>query len=253
VPNPSLKPEKTTKVYAGLQWYLNPAGILGVSAYRLDIDGLQMKNIQITAEQAEAQLGYPLHSSTIISDGEDGGGDFGEGGYNPAAVNYRSTINAEGTRTVYGLTIEYNQQFTFLPGYLKGLSAFGSFTVDSMKNMQIEEEKLGRSGRAANGGIRYRYGRFNVQLRAVWKDEVLSNIWRPTPGQRWFSTDHVYLKERTVVDLSGGFRLTKHMELSFSVRNITNSPLIVYSNVPGRVYQYQVYGSTWNLSLKGNF
>ena len=259
IPNPALKPEKTSKIYAGLQWYLNPAGLLSLSAYRLDIDDLQIPNMQITREQAESQVGYPLRYAAIPSDDEAGGGDFDNvddlGNIEDflSSVVYRSTINAKGTRTVYGVTLEYNQQLTFLPGFLKGLSVFGSVTTSSMRNAEIDEEKIGRADKSANGGIRYRYGRFNVQLRATWQDDALYSITRPVSGRRWLDNDHVYRKARTIVDLSGGFRINKNLEAVFSVRNLTDSPSIWYSNIPERLHMYQVYGSTWNLAIRGTY
>lgn len=263
VPNPSLKPEKTSKIFASLQWYLKPAGILSLSVYRLDIDNLQLENMIIPKEQAEAQMGYPIY--VVISDEDDDGGEVigTDPGSEPGddsevttgtiVRNFRSTTNAAGTRTVYGMTLEYNQQLTFLPGALKGLSVFGSVSIDSMKNAEIDEEKIGRAGRSANGGVKYRYGRFNIELRATWQDDALMSINRPTPGYTWFEHDHLYRKARMIVDLSGGLRLNKNLELSFSVSNITNSPDYRYSNVRDRLAQYYVFGSYWTLGLKGSF
>ena len=38
-----------------------------------------------------------------------------------------------------------------------------------------------------------------------------------------------------------------------SGRNIFNEPSIQYSNVPGRIYLYDVYGSMWSAGIKGTF
>jgi TonB-dependent receptor len=258
IPNPKLKPEKTTKYYAGLQWYLNPTGIVELSAYRLDIDGLQIKNMQITTEQAIAQIGYDPYERLAA---ELGGGEVLDPETQEiitlAPVNnpiiYRSTINAEGTRTVYGVTLRYDQQLTFLPGVLKGLALFGSFTTASLKNAEIDEEKIGRASKSANGGIKYRLGRFNVQLRGTWDDDALVSVTRPYPDRRWLLDDHRYRKSRFYVDLSGGLRLNKNLEMVFSIRNLTGEPTIYYSNVPGRLQQYIVPSTVWNVSIKGKY
>ncbi len=259
LPNPKLQPEKTTKYYAGLQWYLNPAGIIEISGYRLDIDGLQIANQQITEAEAEAQLGYPI-GDILSALGNETGVAVDEETQESIEVylqnnpiTYRSTINAKGTRTVYGVTARYDQQLTFLPGLLKGVSIFGSFTTASLKNAEIDEEKIGRASKSANGGIRYRYGRFNFQLRGTWTDDKLRYITRPYPGREWMLDDHRYEKARFVIDFSGSFRLTKNLDLVWSIRNLTAEPIIWYSNVPGRIAWYSVPDTVWNLSLKGKY
>jgi outer membrane receptor protein involved in Fe transport len=208
IPNPRLKPEKTTKYYLGLQYYLNPTGILELSAYRLDIDGLQINNMQISAEQVEAQLGYSLVD--VLKSLEGVGQSFDEEtqeyvnlymANNP--ITYRSTVNAEGSRTVYGVTFRYDQQLTFLPGALKGLALFGSFTTAALKNAEIDEEKIGRASKSANGGVKYRLGRFNVQLRGSWTDDRLIGITRPIPSRRYYQLGVYGHKERLCLVLLG--------------------------------------------------
>ncbi|WP_236918978.1 TonB-dependent receptor domain-containing protein [Ereboglobus luteus] len=259
IPNPKLKPEKTTKFYAGFQWYLKPSGIFEISAYRLDIKGLQIGNMQISKEQAEAQLGYSLQDamkglleeSEVVIDEETLESD--EVYKSMRDMVYRSTINAAGTRTVYGITVRYDQQLTFLPGPLKGLGIFGSFTTASLRNAEIDEEKIGRASKSANGGIKYRYGRFNIQLRGSWTDDALRSITRPYPGRKWTLNEYQYVKARFVVDLSGGWKLNKNLELVFSIRNLTQEPYIRYSNVPDRMNWYSVPDTIWNLSLRGKY
>ncbi|MDR2674518.1 MAG: TonB-dependent receptor [Opitutaceae bacterium] len=237
VPNPLLKPEKTTKYYAGLHWYLNPAGVLNLSGFRLDITDKQITPVDITAAQAALQTGIPVGNLADFDDGEE--------------VNYRSAANAVGTRSIYGLTIEYNQQLTFLPGILKGVALFGSLTSQSFHGARQDIERIGFAAKSANGGIKYRLGRFNAQLRATWSGDRLTSVTDPIAGRRWLTNDHVYLRERVIVDLSGGFRLNRNLELAFSIRNLTDAPAIWYSNSVSRLMRYNIYGSVWNLSLKG--
>jgi iron complex outermembrane receptor protein len=60
-------------------------------------------------------------------------------------------------------------------------------------------------------------------------------------------------KERTLVDVRGGYQLTRRLELMLSVRNIFNAPSIQYSDEPGRGQRYDVHGSLWNFGIKGTF
>jgi outer membrane receptor protein involved in Fe transport len=63
----------------------------------------------------------------------------------------------------------------------------------------------------------------------------------------------IWLDDRTLVDVSGGYRLTRNFELMFSVRNVFNAPAKQYSNIPSRLQMYDVYGSLWNVGVKGTF
>ncbi|HEU5081102.1 MAG TPA: TonB-dependent receptor [Opitutaceae bacterium] len=217
VPNPSLKPELSTKYFAGLQYYFEPAGVLSASVFRLKVKNQLSDRIQLTPEQAGLDPDqYPGY--TIL-------------GY----------LNGSGMHETDGITLDYNQQLTFLPGFLKGLSVFGSVT-----RVIADTQQFKLPNKSANGGIRFRYGRFNTQIRATWQAASLISYTVPL-------NEYLWLKERTLVDLSAGYKLTQNLELMLSVRNIFNAPSVQYSNVPGRVQLYDVYGSLWNLGIKGSF
>lgn len=217
VPNPNLKPETSTKYFAGLQYYIEPAGVVGLSYYRLDVKNQLSNRIQLTPEQA----------------------GFGPDDY--PGYTYLGYLNGEGTRQTDGITLDYNQQLTFLPGALKGLSVFGSVT-----RVIADQQEFKLPNKSANGGIRFRYGRFNTQLRATWQASSLQSYTMPLNG-------YVWQRERTLVDLSAGYQLTRNLELMLSVRNLFNAPSIQYSNEPGQVRLYDVYGSLWNFGIKGTF
>lgn len=235
VPNPGLKPERLAKYFASLQQRIRPAGLLGLSVYRMDIDGLQLANAQINRAEAEAQTGISL------ADDED-------------YVIYRTTRNLDGRRSIHGLTIDYNQQLTFLPAALKGLGVFGSFTRTWWPRVDDDQERVGYVPKAANGGLRYRYGPVNLQLRATWQSDKLRSVTESnTAGSTTYLHDHIYQRARAMVDLGGDFRFSKRYTFVFSLRNLTNAPYIEYSNTRDRMYCYFVHGVLWNCAIKGTF
>jgi iron complex outermembrane receptor protein len=222
VPNPELKPEHSTKYYAGLQYFLEPSGVVGISYYRLDVKDMQVTGITVDPEDV---------------------------GYNPGdypGYTFRSAQNAPGTSTNNGLTLEYDQQLTFLPGMLRGLGLRGSITkIDS------DGERVNTPKTSANWGFRYSYNRFDIQLTgnsmSTYRTSALSNT--PTTANNGI----LYHAPRQMWNISASYKFRNNFELMLAGRNIFNEPDIIYSNIRSRVQQYSIYGSMWNVGIKGAF
>lgn len=222
VPNPELKPETSRKYYAGLQYFLEPSGILGVSYYKLKLKDMQ-------------QTGYTVNPE-----------DVGYSSSDYPGYTFVSTVNGAGTYDTDGLTIEYSQQMTFLPGALKGISLYGSVT-----RVIADSVRIGVPNKVANWGLRYRYGRFSFQVNGTW--QAASRLGALSDTETTSNTGIRWLAARELWGISAGYKFTKHFEFMVSGRNIFNAPSIQYSNVPGRIYLYDVYGSMWSAGVKGTF
>lgn len=222
VPNPLLKPEHSTKYYASLQYFLEPSGIIGVSAYQLDVKDMQVTGITVDPEDV---------------------------GYNPgdyAGYTFRSAQNLPGTSTNKGLVLEYDQQLTFLPGALRGLGLRGSITKIDADGVRVNMPKT-----AANWGVRYSYGKFDFQLsgnaQGKYRTSALSNT--PTTANNGV----LYHAARELWNVSASYKINSSFEVMLAGRNIFNAPDIIYSNERSRVQQYSIYGSMWNVGIKGTF
>lgn len=222
VPNAQLKPEHSTKYYAGLQYFFEPSGLIGASIFRLDMQDMQVTGIEVDP----AAVGFDPDEYT---------------GY-----IFRSAQNLEGTSTNNGLTLEYDQQLTFLPGALKGLGLRASYTYLDPDGIRVNLPK-----HTANWGVRYGSGGFDIQLTGNWQSEYrvsgLSNT--PTTANNGI----LYHTDRALWNLSIGYKIDKNFELMLAGRNIFNSPDIIYSNVESRVQQRTQYGSMWNIGVKASF
>ncbi|WP_423603870.1 TonB-dependent receptor domain-containing protein [Sphingomonas sp. MS122] len=222
VPNPLLKPEHSTKYYARLQYFLEPSGIIAVSGFKLDIKDMQITGIEVNPEDV---------------------------GFDPddyAGYTFRSAQNAPGTSTNNGLTLEYDQQLTFLPGALKGFGLRGSFTlVDPDGERQNLPEKM------ANWGVRYSRSGFDFQLTGNWQSSYRTSALSNTPTTA--NNGILYRAARELWNVSASYKINRNFEVMLAGRNIFNAPDIVYSNVRSRVQQYSIYGSMWNLGIKGTF
>jgi TonB-dependent receptor len=222
VPNSLLQPEHSTKYYASLQYYLEPSGLIGLSYYQLDVKDMQVTGITVDPEDV---------------------------GYNPgdyAGYTFRSAQNLPGTSTNTGLTLEYDQQMTFLPGALRGLGLRGSIT-----KVDPDSERVNLPKTAANWGVRYSYGPFDFQLtgnaQAKYRTSALGNT--PTTANNGI----LYHAARELWNVSASYKLNDRFELMLAGRNIFNAPDVVYSNIRSRVQLYSIYGSMWNVGIKGTF
>ncbi|MBI5769901.1 MAG: TonB-dependent receptor [Verrucomicrobia bacterium] len=222
VPNPELKPEHSRKYFGSLQYYLEPSGIVGISYYKLKLKDMQQAGFTVRPED----VGYTA-------------GDY-------PGYTFISTQNGNGTAGTDGLTFEYNQQLTFLPGMFKGLGLYGSFT-----RVIADGVRIGVPNKTANWGVRYRFKNFNFQVNGTW--QAASRQGALTDTELTNNTGIRWLAAREIWGISLGYKLTRRFEFMLSGRNIFNAPSIQYSNVPGRIYLYDVYGSLWSAGIKGSF
>lgn len=222
VPNTQLKPEHSTKYFASLQYYLEPSGIIGASVYRLDIKDMQVTGITVRPED----VGYSADDYV---------------GY-----TFRSAQNAPGTSTNMGYTLEYDQQMTFLPGWLKGFGLRGSLTLVDPDGVRQNMPK-----QSANWGIRYSRSGFDIQLTGNWQSKYRTSALSNTPTTA--TNGILYHADRQLWNLSLSYKINRHFDVMLAGRNIFNAPDIIYSNVRSRLQQYSIYGSMWNIGIKGRF
>jgi outer membrane receptor for ferric coprogen and ferric-rhodotorulic acid len=170
-------------------------------------------------------------------------------GFNPGdyeGYTFRSAQNLPGTSTNEGMVLEYNQQLTFLPGALKGLSLYGSLT-----HVNPDGPRQNLPKEAANWGVRYNYGRFDFQINGNYQSShrvsALSNT--PTTANNGI----LYRASRELWNISATYKLTDNIDVMLAGRNIFNEPEVIYSNVASRVQMYTVYGSMWNFGIRGRF
>ncbi len=215
LPNAKLKPETSDKFFLSAQYYLEPAGTITVSGYRLFVKNLGTLSAPVSA----AEAGYD-------DDPEFTGYKF-----------FRAT-NADTTRRIQGVDVEYSQQLVFLPGWLRGFSVFGSVshTVPDVKLVNI-------NSKSANGGLRYGNSRFNSQLRFTWTAARATAL----------GVNSTWERERLMFDYSGGFKLNRTYELTLSCRNVLNQALETYINAPGTIAYKDNFGAVWTLGVRGRF
>ena len=218
VPNRDLLPERSRNLSGRVAYYFEPVGSAAVTLFQNRIS-----NSVVSREFPAEAFGY----------GED-----------PLYSGYRflSVGNRAGTAQVRGMTLEYSQALSFLPGALRGLNASASYT-----RSYASIPKANMVPHSINAGLSYSYRQLNAYTNLNWRDNYPSNISLTTPR---------FYRHRANLDIGGGYRITPRMNFFFSARNIFNEPYLIMEKVGANaavVQFYEVNGINWTCGIKHVF
>jgi hypothetical protein len=242
VTNPELEISKTKGWDLGLTYYSESGGKYSLTLYHREEQG---RPIEVSYSRGGSLDAWERVMQDL---------GFGPGSYfyeNDWSVT--TSINASGTFIDYGYELEARQDLRMLGNWGKHIYVYGSFFQQYQEPGTVPEDEegdfnvpLGNETRLnASGGINISYKRLEFRINATWrnerthdaKDAIRSSIfWDDAtignPG--WYTataddddnepyeyTMRLVRPESLRIDLSAKFRLTDHLTLDFSARNIT--------------------------------
>ncbi len=221
VNNPSLLPQTAKNWDASLEYYFEPVGSVSVGWFHKTIRDFIVTGI----------------NTGTIGTGTDNGYDGEYGGFTRL-----SSANA-GTATVQGWELGYQQQFTFLPGWLKG---FG--TTMNLTALQAHGD-FGTTGRLGtrdvegfvpwiyNGSLFWRHRGFSARAIVNYTGESINEYVAGSPAR------NRYLFSRTVINVGVGYQWRPAVAFSIDVNNLTNAPQRAYRGGRDRM-QFSLFGGT---------
>ncbi len=226
--NPGLGPQYAKNIDAKLEYYFKPAGLVSVSFFKKDI-----RDYIVTQETG------------VIPFGLDNGYDGNYGGY-----RFFTSVNA-GNAKVTGWEFDYRQQFTFLPGLLRGLGLAGNYTrLETEGNFggtyRTTNEIAGFTPRSANVSLTYTYRNFSGRVTTSYTGQTI----------RTFSTvvqNRIYRKPLTTTNLNFSYRLNRYATLFCDVSNVFEKGPSWYRYVPERVYEIRFMPSAITAGVNGQF
>lgn len=154
-----------------------------------------------------------------------------------------------------GFEIAYQQNLTFLPGFLKGFSVYANYTYTSSKaTIQSREEDTGTEeirlpGQAKNVGnlsLAYDLGRFNIRVSSNFNGEYLSEL-----GDD--ASEDIYVNDRVQVDATAMFTISPKFRVFAEFLNITNQPFEVYQGSETQFIQREFYSFWSRVGVKFDF
>ena len=221
VNNPSLLPQMAKNWDASLEYYFEPVGNISVGWFHKKITDFIVSGI----------------ASGTIGTGADNGYDGEFGGFTRL-----SSANA-GTAYVQGWELSYQQQFTFLPGPLRGLGASINLTALRAhgdyggRGRREGRDVEGFVPRMGNASVFWRYRGFTSRVIVNHTGESITDFTEDQPARSR------YLFSRTVINAGIGYQWKPAVTFSIDVSNLTNEPQAAYRGVKDQM-QFKLFGGT---------
>ncbi|MBO9544294.1 TonB-dependent receptor [Caulobacter sp.] len=205
--NPTLDPIRAWTADLGAEWYFAPGAILGVGFFYKDIETyVQNQSQQLTFRQT----GLPLAL-------------LGASGVDPdnTPITVTRPLNTPGG-PLKGFEVNYQQAFTFLPGFLSHTGALVNYTyVDSQIDYFLAaggittNDLIGLSKNAYNATLYYEDSKFSARVSASYRDKSVVALPANNPLQ-----DIEGYSPNLTFDMAASYQINERFKLSLEGLNI---------------------------------
>jgi len=162
-----------------------------------------------------------------------------------------TVINGESAE-VFGIELNYVQQFDFLPSPWDGLLAIANYTyVDSEAEVPFREGTIPlpkQSDTIANFALGYDGGGLELRLAANYRGEYFDEIEDPEDP-----TQDRFVDSELRVDLTSKYWFTDNWSAIFNISNLTDEVFYAYLGDPDFANQYDQFGRTYEFGLRFNY
>jgi TonB-dependent receptor len=227
--NPDLKPQYAKNIDLTLEYYFEPVGMLSAGVFRKDLTDFIYSD-----------------SGGIVPTGPGNG-------FNGLYEGFTLTTSKNGgSARIEGYELAYQQQFTFLPGYLRGLGMFANYTRLTTEGdygsttPRTTASVPGFVPKSANLGLSYSYARFSLRGKWNYKSLALFSYSANAASLR-------YNPSLARIDLSARFKLTRNLDFYADVVNLTAELMIFQGPVAGRRDSISDYGRKVSFGFSGRY
>lgn len=225
--NPNLKPFKDTTLDFSVEHYFGKVGLLSASVFHKWIKNFigsqNLSNIPFS------QTGLPL--STIP-------------GATPTTIvkDFSIPINVAGTKSLTGVELAAQTQFTFLPGFLKNFGVTANFTY-----VDADQSLTGISDVSYNATLYYETEKFGLRGSLSHR-----NRWYSGRDSDPMSADTRGFEGSTYVDASAFYNVTPRIQVTVNAINLTNAKDTQFWGQNRYLYNQNQSGTTYlaGVSLK---
>lgn len=212
--NPDLEPTTANNIDLMAEHYLSGIGVLSVSLFYKDL-----KNIIFVRKD-----------------------DIDSGTW--AGWEIEHPVNG-GEASLYGFELNWQQELTFLPGFLSGFGLYANYT-HIWADAELTDRTgflPGQAGDVGNFAVAYESGPFNARLSYAYQSEFLVEVGK--------DEDHdEYVNEHGQLDFTATYKATKNLSLYLDFVNLTNEPKYAYMGIYDRPISISYYSWAARFGLK---
>ncbi len=230
--NPLLKPFRAKTFDSSFEYYFGKNAFVGLGLFQKNID-TYIQSLRTNVPFRET--GLPLSLLPSNFNGEE-------------VFQVTAPINTDGGK-LKGFELNYQQPFTFLPGWGKNFGTLLNYTKVSSKieyavsptsNERIVDDLLNLSPKSWNATVYYDDGKFSARVSGAKRSSFITRV----PGQN--NNDVEGKNETFNVDVSISYKWNDKLEFTLEGVNLTNEPndqfisrarnSVVVNNVTGREF-----------------
>jgi iron complex outermembrane recepter protein len=229
--NPGLLPQMAKNWDVSLEYYFEPVGSFSVGWFHKKI-----RDYIVTGTHAGIVTGGP------------------DNGYNGEYEGFvRLTSSNAGTATINGWEFSYQQQFTFLPGLLKGLSGSANYTVIDTEGdfggtaVRKTGQVPGFIPKAGNVSLSWRHRGFSSRILYNFTGAHITSYSAVSPAL------NIYRFDRNTVNLGLAYQVRPSLAFTCDVANLFNEKQRLYRGSPDRLYDVMINFVTVTVGVSGRF
>jgi TonB-dependent receptor len=221
--NPDLNPTLSNNFDASLEYYFEPLGIVSAGVFYRD---LQDYVFELTSDGTYAGLPARITQPENAPDGH-----------------------------IAGIEFNYQQQFTFLPGWMSGFGVAANYTWTEAE-MTLPFAAPGRgtkvglpnqSDSTVNLSVFYETSRFNARLAWTDRDDFIQEFNYDDPRL------DTYWEGRSQLDFTADMDVTEQVNLYFEAKNLTDSEGVRYAGDRSRPTERERFGRLLFAGVRVNF
>jgi len=211
--DPNLDPIRATTYDLAWEWYFDRGALISAAVFYKDIDSF-VQNLSTPVIFNQTGLPLEILAGTPLTGNEE--------------FLYNQPVNSDGG-PVAGFEINYQQQFHFLPGWMRNFGLLLNYTfVDSLIDYRlttrepvqtVENDLVNLSRNAYNATLYYENETFSIRGSAAYRDRYLTAVPAANaPSQQ----DAEGTNETLNFDLSASWNITEQLSLSLEGLNLTD-------------------------------
>lgn len=224
--NTGLKPQRATGFDISIERYLKPVGLVSVGVFQKEIKD------------------YIFDIRNTVPGGPNNGFD---GLYEGFDLNTKTN---GGWARVKGIEVNYQQQLTFLPGWLSGFGVFANYTRlvtrGTFSGRVIVDKLANFTPIASNVGLSYIRSKLTLRGQLNYEGERLTSF-NIDPALRQFQ------EQRAAVNLSAKYNLSPRLGFFLDTYNVFNEKYLKFQGIGTRPTDCQYFGTRLSAGVTGRF